>query len=87
MEYILGLGGLLVGAVVVLWRKLQEEKVKSTMAETKGKDSVLKVVQSDIENSIKDLDNGIDEMKKKRQERLESQSELSLKEREDRWKK
>ena len=85
MEYLLGIIAVLGGGVFYLWRQLQQSKADASLAETKGKDSILERDQKEIDEQIEKLDEGIKKMNEDRKKRQEEEKNLSLAERAKRW--
>lgn len=87
MEYIIGLILALVGGLLFYKRKSEKAEIDSKLSETKGKDSILKENQADVEKAISDLDAGIEKMKAEREAQRIKDENMTLKERADRIKK
>jgi len=87
MEYIVGLLIAAVGAAFYYKNKSDKAGVNAILAETRGKDSELAKDQKEVEDSIKDLDDGINKLKKERVEKRKEREGLTRAQRADEWKK
>lgn len=85
MEYIIMLILGLLGFGAYNYKKRKEAEVDAILNETKGRDKELKEQQDLVNQAIKDIDKGIIDMNKKREEMKKAEANLSDEERADRW--
>ena len=85
MEYIIMLILGLLGFGAYNYKKRKSAEVDAIINETRGRDAELELQQDEVEQALKDLDAGIDKMRKEREARRNAAGELTDDERADRW--
>lgn len=83
MEYLIGIIVALVGGLFYFVNKSSEAVAENKISETKGRDRELAEQQAEIEQALKDLEDGIVKMNQKREKEKAVYRNRTLKERAD----
>ena len=83
MEYLIGIIVALVGGIFYYANKSDKALADKCIAETKGRDRELAERQAEVEQAIKDLDDGIQKMNEERKAQANKYESKTLKERAD----
>jgi len=81
MEYLISIIVALLGGLFYFKNKADQVSANERIAETKGRDRELAERQADIEQAIKDLDDGIRKMNEEREAERQREKNMTLKER------
>lgn len=81
MEYLVGIIVALLGGLFYFKNKADQAGANERIAEIKGRDRELAERQADVEQAIKDLDDGIRKMNEKKKSEDKNYKNMTLKER------
>ncbi len=87
MEYLIGVLVALLGGIFYYKKKADDAIVDSKLAETKGKDEVLKQRQEELKSAIKEIDDNIKKMNENREVEKKKNDNLTLAELRDKIRK
>lgn len=87
MEFIVGILVALLGAVFYFKKKAGDASVEAKLARTRGQDKELELTAEELKRQIDEIDDGIEQARKEREERRLAEKRMTLKERRDRIRK
>ena len=87
MEFLIGIVVLLFGGLVFYKRKADQSETTARLGEIKGQDKQLEIRQDEVEEAVKAIDSGIEQMKLEQRLKREQQRNMTLTERADQIKK